>query len=53
MLRNHDSIVFIDPIESDVDEWIKFFEIQKNKYRNLCKKEETDRQRDLGRTFTK
>lgn len=40
MNRNHETIVFIDPIESDVDEWIRFFDNQKNRYMYLCKKEE-------------
>jgi hypothetical protein len=45
--------VFIDPIESDVEEWIKFFECQKSRYRLLCKREADERQRELGRPFSR
>ena len=53
LMNRNETIVFIDPVESDVDEWIKFFESQKNRYMSLCKKEENDRMRSLGRSFTK
>lgn len=45
LTRNHETIVFIDPIESDVEEWIKFFDAQKNRYRLLCRKELEERQK--------
>ena len=32
MARGNESIIFIDPLESDIDEWVKFFENQKERY---------------------
>lgn len=52
MTRHQETIVFLDPFETDVDEWIRFFEAQKQKYREICKREENERQRELGRCFT-
>lgn len=53
MHRHHEAIVFIDPIESDVDEWVKFFEAQRSRYRVLSRKEAEERQKELGRVFTR
>lgn len=39
MNRNSETIVFIDPVEADVEEWIKFFDIQRHRYMKQCKKE--------------
>lgn len=36
-----------------MEEWIKFFETQKNRYRILSKKEGEERQKELGRAFNK
>jgi hypothetical protein len=52
-MRQHETIVFIDPMESDVDEWVKFFEFQKAQYEAMCRREENERQKELGRKFTK
>lgn len=52
-MNRNETIAFIDPVESDVEEWIKFFETQKNRYMSICKKEESDRMKQLGRRFTK
>lgn len=52
-MRQHETIAFIDPMESDVDEWLRFFEFQKAQYEAMCRREENDRQKELGRKFSK
>ena len=44
-MNRNETIVFIDPVESDIDEWIKFFDHQILRYKAMCMTEEEEKKK--------